>query len=479
MRPSLNFWMVPKMKFYSIKFKLKHITNNVNVKTLENYLLNLLFHMKQQSNLYFQSSGYDSVVETLKNHKPNGSLNQFGRSLGIQPQTPYHHQAYNFAEMFRNNVLQATMGYVQKLCVSELENIELKKAYDEFKEKFPNVKRPTTVSLRKMLQYRDKAVKPSCNVPILTFHAADNHYASTSIDLERNVLIFKLNVPKTDTAIRGEQVNIEFKIPTGKRFKNILKLCKPTVYLNEQDEIIFNFAVEVEDNKLPQGQNVLAVDSGLVEPFVATPVVDGVVLTPFFANHNINRYRKQIEHLYENHAIPLLAKAEECERCNHKEKADVLWLERKRILSTITRLKNEMATQTAVLLSSIADQFDATIVFENLKWLEHKGGKWNHSVIQSKTEYIAKRKVMRVSAANTSQNCSKCEAKKSMSFTGRIGTCTKCGNQLDRDINASRNIAQRAIKKLAKNAISENRQLGNQPVKEVKILCSCNKNTGF
>lgn len=138
-----------------------------------------------------------------------------------------------------------------------------------------------------------------------------------------------------------------------------------------------------------------------------------------------------------------------------------------------------MATQTAVLLSSIADQFDATIVFENLKWLEHKGGKWNHSVIQSKTEYIAKRKVMRVSAANTSQNCSKCEAKKSMSFTGRIGTCTKCGNQLDRDINASRNIAQRAIKKLAKNAISENRQLGNQPVKEVKILCSCNKNTGF
>jgi putative transposase len=62
-------------------------------------------------------------------------------------------------------------------------------------------------------------------------------------------------------------------------------------------------------------------------------------------------------------------------------------------------------------------------------------------------EYKAK-KVVRVLAANTSIDCSRCGSKVPKSLAVRIHRCDKCGIVLDRDYNAAINILQRGLESL-------------------------------
>jgi hypothetical protein len=217
------------------------------------------------------------------------------------------------------------------------------------------------------------------------------------------------------------------------------------------------------DKQALLNQNVLGVDLGKVEPFVAsltslTSLDDNSnIHAPFFANKKINKLTKQIDNLYDLFG-KIVAKEEICIKCNQKKKADVLAHESKLILAKIQKLKHEQATQIAVNINQIAEKYNAIIAFENLAWLEHIGGKWNHSEIQSKTEYLSKNKVVKVPAAYTSQNCSYCfkhnNTKNKISYDSktRKTTCKHCQQILDRDVNASRNIAYLALISLKKKS---------------------------
>ena len=145
----------------------------------------------------------------------------------------------------------------------------------------------------------------------------------------------------------------------------------------------------------------MGIDLGKVEPFVASLISsddNSNIHSPFFANKKINQLAKQIDNLYDLFG-KIVAKEEICIKCNQKRKADVLAHESKLILTKIQKLKNEQAIQIAVNINQIAEKYNAIIAFENLAWLEHKGGKWNHSEIQSKTEYLSTNKVVKVSPA--------------------------------------------------------------------------------
>ena len=465
------------IRHYPLRFKLKHCLNSKEeqIKIAE-YLRKQLQHMQLQSNLYFQSKEYDVIIEKLQD-KDNEcwnytSLNKMGRELDIIPFEKSFHQSYNFAEMFRQNIMQVSFGYLQKVALQVvIQNTtsmtalpKIEDVRTEYESRFPHLTPPTAVVLKKTLENRDKAVKPYCHKPTLPFYAADGHYTKVTLKQEEdrkdrkdnNYLFFKINLPNR------ENVELKFKIPTGKRFHNIKKICKPIVYLNNQNELIFNFAVEVviamPDKQALLNQNVLGVDLGKVEPFVASLISSDEhshIHFPFFANKKINKLTKQIDNLYDLFG-KIVAKEELCIKCNQKRKADVLAHESKLILAKIQKLKHEQATQIAVNINQITEKYNAIIAFENLAWLEHVGGKWNHSEIQSKTEYLSKNKVVKVPAAYTSQNCSYCfkhnNTKNKISYdsTTRKTKCKHCKQILDRDVNASRNIAYLALISLKK-----------------------------
>ena len=411
-----------------------------------------------------------------------------GRELDIVPFEKTFHQSYNFAEMFRHNIMQVSFGYLQKVALQVAIQNATSTATDpatppkiedirtEYENLFPQLAPPTSVVLKKMLENRDKAVKPYCHKPTLPFYAADGHYTKVTLKQEEDrkdridnkYLFFKINLPNR------ENVELKFKIPTGKRFHKIKKICKPIVYINNLNELIFNFAVEVEmviqDKQASLNPNILGIDLGKVEPFVASLISsddNSNIHSPFFANKKINQLTKQIDNLYDLFG-KIVAKEEICIKCNQKRKADILAYESKLILAKIQKLKHEQATQIAVNINQIANRYNAIIAFENLTWLEHKGGKWNHSEIQSKTEYLSKNKVVKVSAAYTSQNCSYCfkhnNTKNKVSYDSqtRKTECQHCKQILDRDVNASRNIAYSALISLKKKSEAKQRQLATQ-----------------
>ena len=486
------------IRHYPLRFKLKHCLNsNEEQIKISEYLRKQLQHMQLQSNLYFQSKEYDFVIEKLQD-KDNECwnytrLHQMGRELDIAPFEQTFHQSYNFAEMFRHNIMQVSFGYLQKVALqvaiqnatSAATHPKIEDIRTEYENRFPQLAPPTSVVLKKTLENRDKAVKPYCHKPTLPFYATDGHYTKVTLKQEEdrkdnNYLFFKINLPNR------ENVELKFKIPTGKRFNKIKKICKPIVYINNLNELIFNFAVEVEmviqDKQL--NQNVLGIDLGKVEPFVTSLISsndNSNLHSPFFANKKINKLTKQIDNLYDLFG-KIVAKEEICIKCNQKRKADVLAHESKLILAKIQKLKHEQATQIAVNINQIAEKYNAIIAFENLAWLEHKGGKWNHSEIQSKTEYLSKNKVVKVSPAYTSQNCSYCfkhnNTKNKVSYDSqtRKTKCQHCKQILNRDVNASRNIAYLALIKLQENfkfinnAINENRLLDHQPVKSTENI---------
>jgi len=107
-----------------------------------------------------------------------------------------------------------------------------------------------------------------------------------------------------------------------------------------------------------------------------------------------------------------------------------------------------------------AKQTKSVIVLEKLKGLRnnHRKGNWEgralrgrlnswcYGKLQKFMEYKARWEgipVIYVNSKGTSTTCSKCGCKVKLNPRGRVVECSKCGLTLDRDVNASINIAKR------------------------------------
>lgn len=139
----------------------------------------------------------------------------------------------------------------------------------------------------------------------------------------------------------------------------------------------------------------------------------------------------------------------------HKTQYFQLRREWKRKWKKIRQLHQEMARQVATRLVHLALHHQATTIrFEDLRWAQHspKDGvgtwlatwqvHWFHGEIIRRTQALAARyhlSVDLVYAAYTSQRCSSCGAHGTSD--GKLFRCPHCNRQLDRDLNAARNIA--------------------------------------
>ncbi len=105
----------------------------------------------------------------------------------------------------------------------------------------------------------------------------------------------------------------------------------------------------------------------------------------------------------------------------------------------------------------LAKHYRYGIAIENLKGIRHHYNvkryrkrlhKWAYRDLIDKIVYKAKLNgvpVVFIDPRNTSRTCSKCGYLVEKGVKGRWFKCPKCGFQLDRDLNAARNIAKRAF----------------------------------
>ena len=133
-----------------------------------------------------------------------------------------------------------------------------------------------------------------------------------------------------------------------------------------------------------------------------------------------------------------------------------------------SRKKRELAILAAQEITYLSHCYDnAVVAVEDLSWIPNttQNGRWNRGAFtQWLTHYIAQNGgwVVAVNSANTSQVCHLCGAKVTHP-THRVSLCPIHG-EMDRDVNAAANIADRAIPKVekARKTRAKNRKLQPQ-----------------
>ena len=443
------------MRFYETVTRHKFTTEDrVDVEQVERDLAQMVAWVAQAEQEALASQEFhDLAVKVLRGDRPTGSLNSWGRKR--LSRYDFSFQKYNMNEMLVSNVVSVLETYAVSIGLFQVISTHPKETRPEkilscYRGTYPDASQPTSGMVRAHLRRyhvkgERKASLPGVSAK-LNLAVCDTYFApkTSRDDNDPLSVVIQVKTPSYGTT------KISLRLPENSERFGDGKVCRPTIRLNNKGQVIFDVAVEHEINTR-QTKNVMGVDLGKVEPFVAT-VIDPRTKCRS-APHHAN-YKRRLGSLVKKEqqrrtlATHLYERAEVCERYNRAQHAQVLRTEAKRVSAKATRIKHEISQCIASQIVSVADQSDAHLSLENLSWLDARGGRWPHAEIQHRIENTAKRyglKVIKVSAKNTSRTCSRCGGKASNNSRTRVGSCIACGFELNRDVSASREIALRAI----------------------------------
>ena len=363
-------------------------------------------------------------------------------------------QKHNMSEMLVSNVVSTLELYAMSVGLFQVMSTHPSTTKPDcilsyYRDTYPDAPQPTSGMVRAHLRRyhikgERKASLPGVSAK-LNLAVCDTYFSPKKFRDEKDPLNVIVQV-KTPTY---GLTKVFLRLPDNESRFGDGKACRPTIRLNNKNQIVFDIAIEHETQQRCMTK-VVGVDLGKVEPFVAT-VIDPRTKhrsAPYHAN-----YKRRLGSLVKKErqrrdlASHLYNRADLCESHSRNHHAQVLRTEAKHVNAKATRIKHEISQCIASQVVSIADQNDAHISLENLSWLDAKGGRWPHAEIQQRIENTAKRyglKVVKVSAKDTSRTCSRCGGRVSNNSKTRVGTCTTCGFLLNRDVSASREIALRA-----------------------------------
>lgn len=176
-------------------------------------------------------------------------------------------------------------------------------------------------------------------------------------------------------------------------------------------------------------------------------------------------------------------------RSKLQEKRKISWKARRalgKLRGYETRFTKTRCFEIAHQIVNIAKKYNATIAIEDLKHLNRaKLGRRNNRKVKRMPYFIFRQalesvawqngvSVTAVSPRDTSKTCSRCGIKGSVN--GRTFKC-RCGFIVNRDRNASVNIAQRAVYSFNPETISDQNSLGwvavNQPARHNDSVVEC------
>ena len=434
---------------YQVPFKTTKysvLTPGISKDQVSKSLREMMGYLSEQQTLYYQTH-LASLIEKLSDGSTpfKGSLNSLGRKLGIEPKIKASYQPYNMSEMFRTLVLGKTAGYLQNETLintitsidKPITSIAPSEVINEYRRAYPFLKAPSFVFTQKTLTRLQQGVLHGTprGDRVIPLWACDTHYSKLSQTGQDLYLTFPLE--------GVGRVTITFRLPKGERFQGV-KTSRPTITLNHKNEIVFIFSIHKKLPSVQSSHKVMGVDLGLVQPFTGTVMGEGSYSQPIHPNGRVKYFSGRINHL-KTHSNSLWAKEVLNKERGHETKAEVLMVERLRVRSKISRLKQELAYAIANQITLIARENNASVILEDLSWTPHS--KWDHSRTQEAITHkarIAGVKTRKVSPKNTSQVCPKCGEQ--VTHSKRQAWCEVCSKNLDRDILASRNIALRALR---------------------------------
>lgn len=384
----------------------------INVKTgeittAEQDIQSLLDYVQQETQLLYNSYLQQFIID-VQNTDKIGSANSFGRKHGYQ--TNYKTLPRDVKAKSRVNELILHKFVTETL--SYLNN--------------PN----------KLKQ------SPSFNKKV-NLGAVDKQMAT--LFLENNVLVLQWKV-------WFNEYDFYFQLPDYVLKKNILKFSLPTIRINKNNQIVFNFSVEEEIKQKTLKTQYAGVDLGRVEPFVMSVVNQkGSRIADYKASGRLKLLNRKRERLLKQ-SSELYKKASRYRDLGLVEKAKVLDQERKFVRNKASRLVGAISWQGASEIAKKLDRHPVKVLaVEKLDWAvgAKYGSKWAFSQSQEAIEHSVNRvgvSVKKVNARNTSQVCHKCKKQIVHNDKKRTVYCSDCKIVLDRDLNASLNIVKRVIK---------------------------------
>ncbi len=273
---------------------------------------------------------------------------------------------------------------------------------------------------------KTKGQKPTFTADVVSFK-------NINVKIDRHLI----NVP----LINKERVWLPMYIP--KKLRKFLKMKHGRVQISKiGNEYYAQVSFEVLEPESYEPRGWLGVDIGINHIVVISD-----------ANGKINKFydgaiawKKSIE--YRRARLQFLKDKgikkgawRALKRLSHKEKNKMSYINHK----------------IAKEIIELAKHYRYGIAIENLKGIRHHYNakrhrkrlhKWAYRDLIDKIVYKAKLNgvpIVFVDPRNTSRTCSKCEYLVEKGVKGRWFECPKCGFQLDRDLNAARNIAKRAF----------------------------------
>lgn len=221
-------------------------------------------------------------------------------------------------------------------------------------------------------------------------------------------------------------------------------IARPRFYKRKSDgRYIGACSYEYQPEEQPEAKAVLGVDLGKVKTYSAVAITaGGETSNEFLPSKSIERLNRKEDMLYRERSY-LFRKMDQHEKLGVPSPERLL-AQKSGITSKISRLKVKRAELVAAEILHLCKEHEAAaIALENLSWLKSKGGKWEHSFIQTAIEEKAKQSGIRVKKVNPAYSSSEHPLTKERGEAKGREVIFSDGSSLDRDLLAAINLASR------------------------------------
>lgn len=286
--------------------------------------------------------------------------------------------------------------------------------------------------------------------PKMQLSAANNQYSYFEFDpLVEGNDFFILNL-----VVQGKWTKLYFDFDID-RFSGAYKITKPDITLDKNGLPIFHFTAVYSYNYTAFSEDyVIGVDVG-TSNYVTASVVrkDGTIVegTTTTLSSDVHSLVNKVKNA--NKQVASL------QRQGKKEEA--FWHRRANVYR-----KRELAIKSAQEIAMLSSQWgNAVVVFEDLSWIANtmQNGRWNRGELVKWTQHFVELnggRITKVNSAYTSQECHMCK-NRLLIVEHHDVWCENCGLWMDRDENATANIAQRFIDKSLEKFIKTRKKSKN------------------